>query len=132
MSCYQNIAENGVKAACQGSEKILPGPDTLVGFIPADGQVLLDTIFGVGANFLTSVDPAVTSEGAPGDLNPDLVARQSGWDSHPDRAARHRCLPSLSHALLNRTPLDCHGRVAFRCDTLDQIVGPRMRPCHTR
>ncbi len=58
MAAYQNIAENGVKA-CQGPEKIVKCPDSLAGLPRADGIILLDPIFGVGATVLASVDPAI-------------------------------------------------------------------------
>ncbi|HEY4031489.1 MAG TPA: alpha/beta fold hydrolase [Caulobacteraceae bacterium] len=72
MAAYQNIAENGVKAACQGPEKIVKCPDSLQGSPKADGVVLLDPIFGVGAVFLGSVDPSVTDEANPKKRDPAL------------------------------------------------------------
>lgn len=95
MACYQNIAENGVTAACQGPEKILPGPDTLTGFTPSDGLVLLDPIFGVAANFLTSVDPAVISDANPKKLDPNLDMYSAANGASSEKAAysdqfRHR------------------------------------------
>jgi hypothetical protein len=59
MAAYQNIAENGV-AACQDAKKVLKCPDSLAGLPKADGVILTDPIFGVGANVLASVDPAIT------------------------------------------------------------------------
>ncbi len=58
MAAYQNIAENGVKA-CQGPEKLVKCPDSLAGGPRADGLILLDPIFGIGATLLASVDPAI-------------------------------------------------------------------------
>ena len=58
MAAYQNIAENGVKA-CQGPEKLVKCPDALAGGPRADGIILLDPIFGIGATVLASVDPAI-------------------------------------------------------------------------
>jgi pimeloyl-ACP methyl ester carboxylesterase len=71
MAAYQNIAENGVKA-CQGPEKIVKCPDSLAGLPRADGIILLDPIFGVGATVLASVDPAVLDEDHPRQLDPSL------------------------------------------------------------
>ncbi len=71
-AAFQNIAENGVKA-CQGPEKITPCPDSLTGLAPADGLVLLDPIFGLAANMLTSVDPAL------GDPALDIYAAANGF-----------------------------------------------------
>jgi pimeloyl-ACP methyl ester carboxylesterase len=77
-SAYQNIAENGVKA-CQGPEKIVPCPSSLAGMPRADGVVLLDPIFGLGANVLTSVDPAL-AEGA-NEAALDMYAPANGFST---------------------------------------------------
>jgi pimeloyl-ACP methyl ester carboxylesterase len=71
MSAYQAIAENGV-AFCRGPRRLSQCPDTLANLPRADGLILLDPIFGVGANVLTSVDPAVTDERRPRALDPRL------------------------------------------------------------
>ena len=82
MASYQNIAENGLKAACQGPEKIVKCPDSLGVLAPADGLVLLDPIFGVGVNVLASVDPAVIDENAPRkrDAAVDMYDPANGFD----------------------------------------------------
>ena len=71
MAAFQNLAENGVRAG-QGPEKITPCPDGLAGLPPADAIILMDPIFGLGANVLASVDPAVTDEADPSRLDAAL------------------------------------------------------------
>jgi hypothetical protein len=71
MAAYQNLAENGVHAG-QGPDKIVPCPDALGGFPPADAVILMDPIFGVGANVLASVDPAVVDETDPSRVDATL------------------------------------------------------------
>lgn len=75
-AAYQNIAENGIKA-CQGPEKIVPCPSSLAGLAAADAVVLLDPIFGLGANVLTSVDPALAEGSAAREL--DMYAAANGF-----------------------------------------------------
>ena len=79
MAAYQNIAENGTKA-CNDAHKIFKCPDTLANLPKADGVILLDPIFGVGANVLASVDPAIT-DAAPRVRNPalDMFAPKNGF-----------------------------------------------------
>ncbi|HTI67127.1 MAG TPA: hypothetical protein VL460_06230 [Caulobacteraceae bacterium] len=81
MAAYQNIAENGLKA-CNGPEKIFKCPASLAGLPKADGVILLDPIFGVGANVLASVDPAIMNEQAPRLRNPalDSFNPKNGFD----------------------------------------------------
>jgi hypothetical protein len=81
MSAYQNIAENGVKA-CQGQEKILKCPDTLVGLPPADGVVLIDSTFGEGGMSMFHLDPSITDEEKGKSINPDLdmYSPKNGFD----------------------------------------------------
>lgn len=71
MSAYQNIAENGVNA-CQGPEKIVKCPDRLAGLPPADGVMLIDSNWGLGAMMLFALDPAVENEGDGQKLDPSL------------------------------------------------------------
>ena len=71
MASYANISENGVKV-CQGSEKLVPCPDTLAGLPPVDGLMLIDSNFSGGAMALFSLDPAIVSEDSGQVLNPDL------------------------------------------------------------
>jgi hypothetical protein len=61
MSAYQYVAENGLKA-CQGPEKIIRCSDNLANLPPADGLMLIDSNWGIGAMTLFSIDPAVVSE----------------------------------------------------------------------
>jgi hypothetical protein len=80
MASYQNIAENGVKA-CNGPEKIFKCPDSLAGLPKADGLIVLDPIWGVGANVLNSMEPAITDQGQPRRLDPalDSYRPQNGY-----------------------------------------------------
>jgi pimeloyl-ACP methyl ester carboxylesterase len=71
-AAYQNIAENGVKV-CQGPEKIVPCPPSLAGIERADGLILLDPIFGLGANVVASVDPSLE------DNSLDMYAPANGF-----------------------------------------------------
>jgi hypothetical protein len=81
MSSYQNIAENGLKA-CQGPEKLIKCSDGLAGLPPADGLLLVDSNWGLGAMMLFSIDPAVVSEENAQSLNPelDLFNPTNGFD----------------------------------------------------
>jgi len=71
MAAYQNIAQHGV-SACRGKEKIIECPDSLVGLPPADGLILLDSVLGMGAQTLVTIDPAVVSEDKGLSVNPTL------------------------------------------------------------
>lgn len=71
MSAYQLIAEGGLKA-CRSEEKIWKCPDSLVKLPPADGLMLIDSNWGLGAMTLFSIDPAVKDEGAGAGLAPAL------------------------------------------------------------
>lgn len=81
MSAYQNVAENGLKA-CQGPEKLIKCSDSLAGLPPADGVMLVDSNYGLSTMFLFSLDPAVTNENRPQELNPelDLFNPKNGFD----------------------------------------------------
>jgi hypothetical protein len=82
MAAYQNIAQNGV-AACRGLEKIVGCPDSLAGMPAADGLILLDTVLGMGAQVLVTLDPAVVTETRGTLLLPwlDMYNPQNGF--HP-------------------------------------------------
>jgi hypothetical protein len=71
MAAYQNIAENGL-GACRGEGKIIECPDSLADFSPADGLILLDTVLGMGAQTLVTLDPAVLVEKKGRIVNPRL------------------------------------------------------------
>lgn len=71
MSAYQFIAEGGTRA-CQSSEKIWKCPDSLAGLPAADGLMLIDSNWGLGAMTLFSLDPAVKDEKAGMALDPVL------------------------------------------------------------
>ena len=81
MSAYQNIAENGLKA-CNGPEKIIKCPASLAALPKADGLIILDPIWGVGANALNSIEPGYINEQSPRELNPtlDSYRPQNGYD----------------------------------------------------
>jgi len=82
MAAYQNIAQNGV-GACRGQEKIVECPDSLAGMPAADGLILLDTVLGMGAQVLVTLDPAVVTETSGTVLLPwlDMYNPQNGF--HP-------------------------------------------------
>jgi hypothetical protein len=83
MAAYQSIAESGLKA-CQGPQKIITCPDTLAGLPPADGLMLLDSNYGLGAMMLFSLDPAVTDEMSSQKRDPslDLFNPKNGFNPH--------------------------------------------------
>ncbi|MCR0985583.1 alpha/beta hydrolase [Roseomonas populi] len=134
-AAYQNIAENGVRA-CQGPEKIVPCPDSLAGMEPADGLVLLDPIFGLGANVLTSVDPSQDAGEAAAAL--DIYAPANGFTpagaQYPEafrtrflaaQAARNARL--IDAALERRRALE-EGRSAFGDDESFLVPGATRTP----
>lgn len=134
-AAYQNIAENGVQA-CQGPEKIVPCPNSLADMERADGVVLLDPIFGLGANVLTSVDPALEAGGAAGGL--DIYAPANGFTPGGARYAeafRARFLAAqaarnaglIEKALERRRALD-DGRSAFADDEPFVVPGATRTP----
>ena len=75
MSFYQAVAENGPKV-CQGPGKLVQcsgsGPNSVAGLTPADGIILSDGHPGNPILRLRSVNPAITNEKRPGNLNPRL------------------------------------------------------------
>ena len=83
MAAYQSIAESGLKA-CQGPEKIIKCSNSLAGLPPADGLMLLDSNYGLGAMMLFSLDPAVTDEASGLKLDPalDLFNPGNGFNPH--------------------------------------------------
>jgi hypothetical protein len=83
MAAYQSIAENGL-GACQGPEKIIKCSVSLAGLPPADGLMLLDSNYGLGAMMLFSLDPAVADEATGRTLDPalDLFNPNNGFNPH--------------------------------------------------
>ena len=83
MAAYQNIAENGPEV-CQGPAEIIKCSDSLAGLPPADGLMLLDSNFGLGAMMLFSLDPAVSDAATGLRLDPklDLFNPRNGFDPH--------------------------------------------------
>jgi pimeloyl-ACP methyl ester carboxylesterase len=82
MAGYQNIAENGL-AACQDSEKIVPCPSSLADMPPADGLLIFDSVLGMGAQTLVTLDPAVANEDAGRLLIPPLDMYNPKNGFHP-------------------------------------------------
>lgn len=82
MAGYQSIAENGV-TVCQGAEKIVPCPSSLAGMTAADGLILADSVLGMGAQTLVSMDPAVANEDSGTNIIPafDMFNPKNGF--HP-------------------------------------------------
>jgi len=135
-AAYQNIAENGV-GACQGAEKIVPCPSRLAGLARADAIVLLDPIFGLGANVLTSVDPAQGSDAAAFALL-DMYSAQNGFSASgatyseafrkrflSAQAARNAAL--IEYAISRRGAVDA-GQAAFADDEPLVIPGATRTP----
>ena len=114
MAGYQSIAENGL-AVCQGAEKIVPCPSSLAGMPPADGLLIFDSVLGMGAYTLATLDPAVGNEGAGRLLIPalDMYDPRNGF--HPPTggtysskfiqryaAAQEKRMAELIHTALGR------------------------------
>jgi len=70
-SFYQAVAEKGV-SYCRAPNKIVPCDEKLAGLPRADGLVLVDAHPGVSVNGLRSLNPAVTSESDPRQIDPAL------------------------------------------------------------
>ncbi len=71
MSFYQAVAENG-PSVCQGKNKLVQCGNNLAGLTPADGIILSDGHPGNPILRLRSVNPAITNEKRPGNLNSRL------------------------------------------------------------
>lgn len=71
MTFYESVAENG-PSVCQGPEKLVKCGNELVGMTPADGLILVDAHPGNPVNALRSINPAVTNESRPDQLDPSL------------------------------------------------------------
>jgi hypothetical protein len=71
MTLYQSVAENGV-SVCQGPEKLVQCGNELGGLAPADGLILVDAHPGNPVNALRSLNPAVTNESRPHQLDSSL------------------------------------------------------------
>lgn len=71
MACYQALAENG-PAFSQGENKINPGTDRLANLPRADAVIFADAHLGIAINTLRTLNPAVTDENNPGQLDPRL------------------------------------------------------------
>ncbi len=81
MTAYQNVAENGGDNF-RGDNMIVKLSERLPALPPADGMMLVDPNWGNGAMTLFSLDPAVTTEGNPRHLDPelDLFNPANGFD----------------------------------------------------
>jgi pimeloyl-ACP methyl ester carboxylesterase len=63
MAFYQNVAENGPQAGCQGPEKVIPCVATNLQNLPkADGVMLFDPHLGDALATFTYVDPALEGD----------------------------------------------------------------------
>jgi pimeloyl-ACP methyl ester carboxylesterase len=74
-SFYQAVAEKG-PSYCQGPNKLTQCSNDLAGLPAADAIVLLDAHPGNTVNALRSLNPAVTDESKPNELDPSL----NPWD----------------------------------------------------
>jgi pimeloyl-ACP methyl ester carboxylesterase len=74
-SFYQAVAEKG-PSYCQGANKLTQCGNDLAGLPAADALVLLDAHPGNTVNALRSLNPAVTDESRPNELDPSL----DPWD----------------------------------------------------
>ena len=80
---YQAVAEKG-PSYCNGPHKLSKCSNDDVAALPkADGMVLLDAHPGNTINTLRSLNPAVTNEGKPDDLDPalDPFSPQNGFNA---------------------------------------------------
>ena len=71
MTFYESVAENG-PSVCQGPRKLVQCGNELAGLSPADGLILVDAHPGNPVNALRSLNPAVTNESRPDQLDPGL------------------------------------------------------------
>lgn len=71
MTLYQSVAENG-PSACQGLKKLVQCGNELVGLSRADGLILVDSHPGNPVNRVRSLNPAITNESRPDQLDPTL------------------------------------------------------------
>lgn len=82
-SYYQAVAENGV-SYCRGPDKLSECADEVADLPRADGIVFLDAHPGNGINTLRSLNPAVTDEAHPFDLDPTLDPFNPANGFNPD------------------------------------------------
>ena len=68
---YQNVAENG-PSVCQGKNKLVQCGNNLAGLPRADALILVDAHPGNPVNGVRSINPAVTDESRPDQVNPEL------------------------------------------------------------
>jgi hypothetical protein len=71
MTFYQNVAENG-PSVCQGKNKLVQCGNDLAGLPRADGLILVDAHPGNPVNGVRSINPAVTDENHPDQVDPNL------------------------------------------------------------
>jgi pimeloyl-ACP methyl ester carboxylesterase len=71
MTLYASVAENG-PSICQGPQKLVECGPELAGLPRADGLILVDAHPGNPVNALRSLNPAVTNESRPHQLDPSL------------------------------------------------------------
>src|SRR4029077_5106229 len=71
MTFYQNVAENG-PSVCQGKNKLVQCGNDLRGLPRPDGLILVDAHPGNPVNGVRSINPAVTDENHPDQVDPNL------------------------------------------------------------
>ena len=71
MTFYQNVAENGV-SVCQGKNKLVQCGNALAGLPRADALILVDAHPGNPVNGIRSINPAVTDETRPDQVDSGL------------------------------------------------------------
>jgi hypothetical protein len=71
MTFYESVAENG-PAVCQGPQKLVQCGNELAGLPRADGLILVDAHPGNPVNAIRSLNPAITDESRPEQLDPAL------------------------------------------------------------
>jgi len=94
MTLYQSVAENG-PSVCQGPKKLVQCGNELAGLPRADGLILVDAHPGNPVNALRSLNPAVTNESRPDQLdanldpfNPKNGYTPKGPSAYPDEFKR--------------------------------------------
>ncbi|HYR90045.1 MAG TPA: hypothetical protein VE422_38595 [Terriglobia bacterium] len=71
MTLYESVAENG-PSVCQGPKKLVQCGNELMGLPRADGLILVDAHPGNPVNGVRNVNPAITNENRPDQVDPML------------------------------------------------------------
>jgi hypothetical protein len=88
MSFYQAVAENG-PSVCQGPNKLVQCGNNLAGLPHADGIILSDGHPGNPILRLRSINPAITNEKRPADLDPRLDPFNPSNGYNPDGPSQY-------------------------------------------